>query len=108
MLADAVISRLSRVFDVPALSALAEGVQVNLDDQASAEASAKRLHDALHDATSTNGVDVTAELEEDSGKYRLVIRRMHHGNVRISIIDADFVRGADYAILAKSAQTFLA
>src|SRR3546814_20631912 len=32
---------------------------------------------------------------------------MHHGNVRISIFDRTFVRGADYTVLAKTAQTFI-
>jgi DNA gyrase subunit B len=107
VLADAVISRLSRVFDVGALSALAEGVDVNLDDAASAEASAKRLSDALHDESTANGVEVVAEHDEARERHRLVIRRMHHGNVRVSLIDTDFVQGADYAVLAKSAKTFL-
>ncbi len=106
VLADTVISRLSRVFDVPALSALAEGVQIDLESEAEAQASAQRLQDALrsHDG---NGVEVVAEYDEQADKRRLLIRRMHHGNVRISIIDADFVRGADYGVLSKSASTFL-
>ena len=107
VLADTVISRLSRIFDVAALSALAEGVQVDLSDAAAAQASAKSLHDALHVEGSTNGVDVVAEHDEASEKHRLVVKRMHHGNVRVSVIDTDFVQGADYAVLAKSAQTFL-
>ncbi|AZY50728.1 DNA topoisomerase (ATP-hydrolyzing) subunit B [Bordetella avium] len=107
VLVDTVISRLSRVFDVPALSALAEGVDIKLDDQAAAEASAQRLHDALHDPAHPNSVTVTAELHPDGDTYRLVVRRMHHGNYRVSIIDADFVSGADYAVLVKSASTFM-
>jgi len=35
------------------------------------------------------------------------VQRMHHGNVRVSIIDADFVNGSDYAILSKAAKSFL-
>ena len=107
VLADAVISRLSRIFDVAALSALAEGVEINLTDAATTQASAKRLYDALHVEGSTNGVEVEAEHDEVSEKHRLVVKRMHHGNVRVSVIDADFVQGADYAVLARSAQIFL-
>lgn len=54
-----------------------------------------------------NSVTVTAELHPDGDTYRLVVRRMHHGNYRVSIIDADFVSGADYAVLVKSASTFM-
>lgn len=107
VLADAVISRLSRVFDVAALSALAEGVEIDLEDAERTKASAQRLSDALHAASPANGVEVVAEYDDVAEKHRLAVRRMHHGNVRVSVLDADFVRGADYAVLAKSAKTFL-
>ncbi|WP_459616324.1 DNA topoisomerase (ATP-hydrolyzing) subunit B [Bordetella sp. 2513F-2] len=107
VLADTVISRLARVFDVTALSVLAEGVEVNLDDEASARASAERLTQALAGAEPGSAVQVVAEFDEAAEKYRLLVKRLHHGNVRVSVIDADFVRGADYAVLAKSAKTFL-
>ncbi|KDE00129.1 DNA gyrase, B subunit, C-terminal domain protein [Bordetella bronchiseptica SBL-F6116] len=107
VLADAVISRLSRVFDVAALSALAEGVEIDLEDAERTQASAQRLSDALHAASPANGVEVVAEYDDVAEKHRLAVRRMHHGNVRVSVLDADFVRGADYAVLAKSAKTFL-
>jgi len=107
VLADAVIGRLSRLLDMPALSAMAEGVEINLEDEAQARASAQRLKQALHDPAQPNGLEVDAETEELTGKYRLVVRRMHHGNVRVSVFDADFVRGADYGILSRAAKTFL-
>jgi DNA gyrase subunit B len=31
---------------------------------------------------------------------------MHHGNVKVSSIDADFVQGVDYGVLASAAETF--
>jgi len=107
VLADAVIERLSRLLDMPALSAMAEGVELNLDDEAQAQASAARLQQALHDPSQPNGVDVAVEIDELTEKPRLLVRRMHHGNVRVSVFDADFVRGADYGILSKAAKTFM-
>ncbi|CAM3993897.1 DNA topoisomerase (ATP-hydrolyzing) subunit B [Bordetella tumulicola] len=107
VLADAVIARLSRLFDVDALSAMAEGAEIDLSSGEAATASAERLTDALRDAISGNGVKVSAEFDEVNEQYRLMVRRMHHGNVRVSVIDADFVNGADYAVLVKSAKTFL-
>ena len=107
VLADAVIERLSRLFDVDALSAMAEGVEIDLSSGDAAAASAQRLTDALRDAATGNGVEVVAEFDESNEQHRLLVRRMHHGNVRVSVIDADFVEGADYAVLAKSAKTFL-
>jgi DNA gyrase subunit B len=35
-----------------------------------------------------------------------MIARRHHGNVRLSHLDADFVHGADYAALSLAAKTF--
>jgi DNA gyrase subunit B len=101
-LADAVIERLSRVMDRPALQALMAGIELNLDDAANAEASAARLTEALGNST----VHVLAQHDALTDKRRLRIERRHHGNVRASIIDADFVHGADYAALADAARTF--
>src|SRR3546814_16616152 len=49
----------------------------------------------------------TNELGEEVPVWRVVVSRMHHGNVRVSVFDRAFVRGADYAILARCAKTFL-
>ncbi|VFR23354.1 DNA gyrase subunit B [plant metagenome] len=107
VLADAVIARLSRVFDESALSAIAEGVSIELDDEAQAQASAQRLQAALEAAELLpNQVEVVAQYVAESEKHRLLVNRKHHGNVRVSVIDADFVRGADYAVLAKVAEIF--
>ncbi|MFA7624440.1 MAG: toprim domain-containing protein, partial [Pusillimonas sp.] len=107
ILADTVIDRLSRMVDVEALSAMAEGVSLNLDDQASAEASAQRLQAAIENPALPGNVTVTAEQPEEDGPWRLVLRRMHHGNVRVSVFDRTFVRGADYAVLSRAAKTFV-
>ncbi|WP_287813266.1 DNA topoisomerase (ATP-hydrolyzing) subunit B [Achromobacter sp.] len=104
--ADGVIARLSRVFDVGALSAMAEGVEINLESAEAAADSAKRLADAMRDPVSGNGVEVVPEFDEATERHRLSIQRMHHGNVRVSIIDADFVGGSDYAILSRAAKSF--
>jgi DNA gyrase subunit B len=104
--ADGVIARLSRVFDVAALSAMAEGVEINLESAEAAADSAKRLADAMRDPVSGNGVEVVPEFDEATERHRLSIQRMHHGNVRVSIIDADFVGGSDYAILSRAAKSF--
>ncbi|WP_442594446.1 DNA topoisomerase (ATP-hydrolyzing) subunit B [Parapusillimonas sp. JC17] len=106
ILADSVISRLSRHMDMAALSAMAEGVEINLDDAEQAQASAQRLQAAIEDPAKLENVQVKAEANEESTSWRLVLNRMHHGNVRVSVFDRTFVRGADYAVLSKAAQTF--
>jgi len=102
LLADAVIGRLARVMDRPALQALMAGIELNLDDAANAAASGQRLTEALGNST----VHVHAQHDALTDKHRLRIERRHHGNVRASVIDADFVHGADYAALADAARTF--
>ena len=102
--ADGVIARLSRVFDPAALSAMAEGVEINLDTAEAAADSAKRLAGALRDPVSGNGVEIVAEFDTATERHRLSIQRMHHGNVRVSIIDADFINGSDYGVLSRAAK----
>ncbi len=61
----------------------------------------------MRDPVSGNGVEVVPQFDEATERHRLSVQRMHHGNVRVSIIDADFVNGSDYAILSKAAKSFL-
>ncbi len=49
---------------------------------------------------------VSAETDPRTDKLFLKISRRHHGNVRSSIITADFVHGADYEVLAEAGKTF--
>ena len=110
LLTDSVIQRLSRVIEARALQAMMDGVAINLDSQAQADASAKALSEALSSQSVNNGsnstINVRVELDSHTEKFLLRIERQHHGNVKCSLIDADFVHGADYAVLATAAQTF--
>jgi DNA gyrase subunit B len=101
VLAENVIARLGNWMDTDALRALANGVALNLDSAADAEASATTLQAAL------NGhADVAAEFDARTDKHLLRVSRRHHGNLKSSVISADFVHGADYEALARSATTF--
>jgi DNA gyrase subunit B len=102
LLAQAVVDRLARVIDRPALEAMVNGTELDLDNAAAAEASAQRLTAALGNST----VHVHAQHDEKTDKHRLRIDRRHHGNIKASVIDAEFVHGADYAALAGAAKTF--
>jgi DNA gyrase subunit B len=102
LVANAVVERLTRVIDRATLEVLMAGTELNLDDATAAEASARRLTAALGNST----VHVTAQHDDKTDKHRLRIERHHHGNIRTTVVDADFVRGADYAALSGSAQTF--
>jgi DNA gyrase subunit B len=105
--AENVIERLSNFMDAEALRAIADGVSLNLDTVADAEASAVQLQAKLREL-STNGVpaEVAGEFDARTDKPLLRISRRHHGNIKSSVITQDFVHGADYAALAEAAQTF--
>jgi DNA gyrase subunit B len=98
--AQSVIARLSHFMDAAALRAIADGVALNLDTVADAEASAVTLQNALPDA------EVAGEFDVRTDKPILRISRRLHGNVKSSVLTQDFVHGADYAALAEAAQTF--
>jgi DNA gyrase subunit B len=100
VLANNVVERLSNWMDIEALRAMANGLDINLDTLQAAETSALALKGALHDA------EVTAEFDARSDKHILRISRMHHGNVKSSVISADFVHGADYEVLSTAGKTF--
>ncbi len=102
LLADAVVQRLSHVIDSGALEAIANGVELDLLSAAAAEASAVALKTAMGNHT----IDVFALYDNTTDRHRLRIERRHHGNVRASGIDAEFIRGADYATLNHAAKTF--
>ena len=102
LLADAVVSRLAHVIDRGALEAITNGVELDLATAASAEASARTLEQAM----GNHSVEVAAQYDERTDKHRLAIHRRHHGNVKLSVIDAEFTHGADYATLNHAARTF--
>jgi DNA gyrase subunit B len=100
LLANSVIDRLQNWMDLDALRAMANGLTLDLDNAAQAEASAVALQAALKDA------QVEAQFDARTDKHLLRIGRRHHGNIKASIITADFVHGADYAALKEAGQTF--
>ncbi len=101
-LANAIMMRLTRVIDRAALTAIMTGVTLNLDTVADAETSAQAMTQTIGDAS----VHVTVRSDELSEKHSLRVERMFHGNVKVSVIDADFVQSADYQVLASAAATF--
>lgn len=107
VLADQVVERLSRTFDPDALSAVAQGVVIELDTEAAARASADRLLHALRDPANPHLVSVKAEFNAESEQWRVVVSRLHHGNYRLSVFDRTFLVSAEYRILERAGKTFL-
>ncbi|HSU23512.1 MAG TPA: DNA topoisomerase (ATP-hydrolyzing) subunit B [Variovorax sp.] len=106
-LAQAVIARLGVFMDAAALRAIADGVSLDLDTPAAADASAVALQRKLRELDDAGEpAEVTSEFDVRTDKPLLRISRRHHGNVKSSVITQDFVHGADYAALATAASTF--
>jgi DNA gyrase subunit B len=101
LVANAVSERLSNWMDVDAVRAISSGLTLDLDTLEGAESSAAALQVVLKHAM------VSAEFDARSDKHLLRISRRHHGNVKSSVITADFVHGADYAALADAGVAFL-
>jgi DNA gyrase subunit B len=102
LFAEAVVARASKIVDADALGALMRGVKVDLSSPQSAGASALRLKQAM--AANGNGVNVSARYDSKNERHQLVIERSHHGNVRTSVLDADFLSSGDCQQLNRIAQ----
>ena len=101
LLAEAVIDRLARIIDTDALRAVLDGTEIDLGTESAANASAMELATAMGKYTSP-GVDpatVVTRYDDKNEKWVLMVERKHHGNVKVSSIDPDFLLTADYTTL---------
>jgi len=105
-LAEAVVARLSRFMDAEALNAIVGGVDIKVDTLENAQHSALQLLEHIKNPLLPGVVDVKAQVDAKTEKYKVMVLRNHHGNIRATSFDADFVKGADYRILAKASETF--
>ena len=100
-----IVDRLSRTIDEDALRAIASGTPLNLDTEKSASESADRLRVAL--ASSLNPLALPPEIivqkEDRTERFRLLLSRRIHGNLKLSSINSDFVHGDDYQSLSNAA-----
>jgi DNA gyrase subunit B len=97
--------RLSRTIDEDALRAIASGTQLNLDTEKSAQDSAERLRLALAESLNPLALppEIIVQKEERTDRYKLLLSRRIHGNLKLSAINSDFVHGDDYQSLANAA-----
>jgi DNA gyrase subunit B len=96
---EAIVARLSKRIDVEALRALTRGAKIDLSSAQAAESSALQLKQAM--AVNGNGVNVTARYDEKNERHQLVVERSHHGNIRTTVLDDDFVLSGDYQHLER-------
>jgi DNA gyrase subunit B len=100
-----IVDRLSRTIDEDALRAIASGTQLNLDTEKSANDSAERLRAALADSQNPLATppEIIVQKEDRTERFRLLLSRRIHGNLKLSTINSDFVHGDDYLSLANAA-----
>ncbi|MEY4482504.1 MAG: hypothetical protein RIQ84_1666 [Pseudomonadota bacterium] len=98
-----VVDRLSRTMDEGALRAIANGVRLNLDTEAYANKAAEDLNQYFSSLADRSAKpQIIVQKDERTERYRLMLSRRVHGNTKLSIIDSDFVHGADYESLARA------
>jgi len=101
----AVVDRLARTMDEDALRAVADGVSLNFDTEDSASESAERLRKAFLENQAPLSVtpEITVQKEERTDRYRLLLARRIHGNLKLSVLSSDFVVSDDYQSLVTAA-----
>ena len=106
LLAEAVVERLSRIIDSEVLRGLMRGVGVDLSSAQSAGASALRLKQAMPQSKSNGngGVSLRARYDEKNERYQLLIERDHHGNIKSTVLDEDFLVSGDYKQIETTAK----
>ena len=102
----AVVDRLSRTMDEDALRAIAAGIPLNLDTESAAQESAERLRAALKESLDSLALapEVTVQKEDRTERFRLLLSRRIHGNLKLSAISSDFIHGDDYQSLTSAAR----
>ena len=101
LLTDAIIDRLSRMFDPEVLRGLMNCPRIDLTTAETASKAAVWLSDAVGAST----VTVNVEQDDAHDAYRLRCVKTLHGNTRETVIDNTFVETGDYEQIVKTALT---
>ena len=103
LLAEAVINRLSHLINPQVLHALIDAnLKIGLSDEVSAQASADALMQVIGGKI---GVHIFARYDQAHERWQLRLEKMHHGNLKVGVIDDDLLVSGDYAQLRKTAET---
>ena len=101
LLTDAIIDRLSRMFDPEVLRGLMNCPRIDLTSAESASKAAVWLIEAVGALT----VTIKVEQDEAHDAYRLRCVKTLHGNTRETVIDNTFIETGDYEQIVKTALT---
>ena len=102
LLTVSVINRLSHLIDSDVLHALVDAnINIVLESQETAENSAQKL---MHALKGKSNIQIFSVYDETKESWQLCLEKNHHGNLKHSFIDEDFLVSGDYYHLRKSAE----
>jgi DNA gyrase subunit B len=102
LLAEAVINRLSHLINPDVLHALIDGnLKIELGNEGAARESAEALMKAIGRKI---GMHIVARYDDAKERWQLRLENIHHGNVKVGVIDEDLLVSGDYAQLRKTAE----
>ncbi|HNN07829.1 MAG: DNA topoisomerase (ATP-hydrolyzing) subunit B [Rhodocyclaceae bacterium] len=99
LLAEAVINRLDHLVNPEVLHTIVDAnLKLDLSSEAAAQASASELSKRV-----THGIQIRARYDEAHERWQLRVEKMHHGNLKVGVIDEDLLISGDWAQLMKTA-----
>jgi DNA gyrase subunit B len=97
VLTEAVIRRISSLYDESVLRALQDLGEISLDTKEHAEAAAGKLRPIL----GAIGSEVIVDFDQETETYRLEVNKYVHGNLQCCVIDHEFLGSGDYKQISK-------
>ena len=110
LLSEAIIERLSYLIPPEVLHTLVnDNLSLDLTDEATAKQSAKVLGDAMAAHTTLRAshekpLEIVPAFDATRESWVLRLERWHHGNLKLGLIDGDFLGSGDYTQLRKTAE----
>ena len=99
LLAEAVINRLDHLVNPEVLHTIVDAnLKLDLSSEAAAQASASDLSKRVN-----HGIQIRARYDEAHERWQLRVEKMHHGNLKVGVIDEDLLISGDWAQLMKTA-----
>ena len=98
---EAVIDRLSHLINPDVLQAVVRhNLALDLSSEAAARASAELIASYVN-----HGTRIVAKYDDIQERWMLRIERMHHGNLKVGLIDEDLLLSGDFMQLKRTAET---
>ena len=101
LLTEAVIDRISHLVDPAVLNVLVQhNLKLDLDSETGARSSTELLAQHL-----SSGIRIVPKFDDIQERWTLRVERMHHGNLKVGLIDEDLLLSGDYLQLRRTAET---